>query len=194
MSAPRRLPLVGIARHVHELPDSGDRQTRRCFAVPTNANAAGIRINLAGREPAGRVHPGAERDHFERGLVAELPALVNPDTGRPLVREVLRSAEAFPGERSDHLPDLFVRWDRESPIRGAASPKIGVLVREDTGRRSGDQLDRLDGLFFAQRPDARPGGLEPPVAVEDFAPTIAALLGASLRDVDGAPVPALVGR
>jgi predicted AlkP superfamily phosphohydrolase/phosphomutase len=193
----RRLPVrfterfTAIARHVHELPDSADRQSRRCFAVPTNANAAGIRINLVGREPAGRVRPGAERERFEEELVAELHALVNPDTGGPLVREVIRSADAFPGERSEHLPDLFVRWNRESPIRGAASPRIGLLLREDKGRRSGDH--RPDGLFLVRRPDARPGRLDPPVAVEDFAPTIAALLGCSLRDVDGAPVPALVG-
>jgi hypothetical protein len=32
------------------------------------------------------------------------------------------------------------------------------------------------------------------VAIEDFAPTMAALLGCSFADVDGAPVPALLGR
>jgi predicted AlkP superfamily phosphohydrolase/phosphomutase len=194
----RRLP-VGvtekfhrIARHVHELPDSGDRKSRRCFAVPTNANAAGIRINLAGSEPAGGVRPGVERERFEAVLVAEPHALVHPDTGRPLVREVIRSADAFPGERCDALPDLFVRWHRESPIRGAASQKIGVLLREDTGRRTGDH--RPEGMFFPRGPVLRPRRLEPSVAVEDFAPTIAGLLGCSLRDVDGAPVPALLGR
>lgn len=193
----RRLPVgfterfTGIARHVHELPDSGDRQGRRCFAVPTNANAAGIRLNLVGREPAGRVRPGADRERFEGELVAELHALVNPDTGRPLVREVIRSADVFPGARSELLPDLFVRWNRESPIRGAASRRIGVLLREDTGRRTGDH--RADGLFFAHRPGLAARRLEAAVAVEDFAPTIAALLGHTLPDVDGAPVRALLG-
>jgi predicted AlkP superfamily phosphohydrolase/phosphomutase len=122
-------------------------------------------------------------DRFVADLTAMLHELVEPSSGAPLVREVLRTADLFPGERSDHLPDLLVRWHRDRPIGGAASPRIGRLVREDNGRRSGDH--RPEGMFFARRAGLDARSLDAPVAIEDFAPTIAALLGAALADVDG---------
>src|SRR4029077_11271279 len=73
----KRLPLSFterfrlMARAVNQLPEASERSRRRCFAVPTNANCAGIRLNLVGREPAGLLHPGAERDEFCRQLTAD---------------------------------------------------------------------------------------------------------------------------
>lgn len=195
----RRLPVTltesvhGLAKRIHHAPDAADRAMRRCFAVPTNANCAGIRINLRGREPAGRVAPGAEYDAFVAELTHELHQLVHPETGRPLVRQVLATAQLFPGERSHLLPDLLVQWNREVPIAGAVSPRIGWLAREDTGtRRSGDH--RAGGLFLARGPGVAARRLHTPVATEDFAPTIAALLGVVLPDLDGTPIAALTAQ
>ena len=176
-----------LARAANQFPDASERSRRRAFAVPTNANCAGIRLNLAGREPAGLLHPGAESEEFCRRLTADLYDLVDPTSGRPLVREVLRSADVFSGEHVDELPDLLVRWHRDWTITGAASPKIGKLVRpDDTTRRTGDH--RPEGLFFMRGPDILPGRLATPVRTEDFAPTMAARLNVDLPDVDGAPI------
>ena len=186
----KRLPLRfterfrTIAQRLHRAPDVADRRRRRCFAVPTNANCAGIRLNLVGREPEGRLRPGAEAEAFCAELVAELHALVEPASGRPLVKEVLRSAEVFPGEHTGDLPDLLVRWHREGPISGAASPRIGPIVRPDTStRRTGDH--RPEGLFFVRGPGVAAGEIHEAVRAEDFAPTMASLLGVALADVDG---------
>ena len=176
-----------VARTVHQFPDASDRRGRRCFAVPTNANCAGIRLNLAGREPAGLLRPGTESEEFCRHLIADLYDLVDPASGRPLVREVLRSRDVFFGEHVDELPDLLVRWHRDWTITGAASPKVGKLVREDdTTRRTGDH--RPEGLFFMRGSDIAPGRLARPVLTEDFAPTMAALLNVELPTVDGKPI------
>jgi len=88
----------------------------------------------------------------------------------------------------DELPDLLVRWHRDWAITGAASPRIGRLVREDdTTRRTGDH--RPDGLFFLRGSDVVPGRVAMPVPTEDFAPTMAALLHVDLPNVDGKPIP-----
>jgi predicted AlkP superfamily phosphohydrolase/phosphomutase len=175
-----------MARAVNQMPDAPDRSQRRCFAVPTNANCAGIRLNLAGREPAGLLRPGAECDEFCRRLIADLYQLVDPASGRPLVREVLHSRDVFFGEHVADFPDLLVRWQRDWPITGAASPKVGKIVREDdTTRRTGDH--RPEGLYFISGPGITPGKQSAPVRTEDFAPTMAALLNVELPDVDGRP-------
>jgi predicted AlkP superfamily phosphohydrolase/phosphomutase len=189
----KKLPLsfterfTPFARAVNRLPDSADRRHRPSFVVPTNANSAGIRLNLAGREPAGILQPGQEAEEYVVQLIADLHELVEPASGRPLVKEVLHSADVFPGEHASLLPDLFVRWHRDTPITGASSPKIGTIVEEDTStRRTGDH--RAGGLFLLRGPDIDAGVQLTPAADEDFAPSIAALLGIELPDVDGRPL------
>ena len=189
----KRLPLRfterfrALAQRVDRAPDAADRSRRRCFAVPTNANCAGIRLNLVGREPHGILRPGPDADAFCSRLTADLQELVDPTSGRPLVKEVLRTAEVFPGEHSSDLPDLLVRWHRDRPISGVASERIGRIVRPDTStRRTGDH--RPEGLFFVRGPGVAPGEVRDGVRAEDFAPTIAALLGITLDDVDGRPL------
>lgn len=173
-----------IAQRVDRAPDVADRSRRSCFAVPTNANCAGIRLNVVGREPTGILLPGPATDDFCARLIRDLHELVDPASGRPLVKEVLRAAELFPGEHASELPDLLVRWHRDGPITGAASDRIGEIRRDDQStRRTGDH--RPEGFFFARGPGIDPGLRSAPVHAEDFAPTIAALLGVELADVDG---------
>ena len=161
-----------------------DRRERACFAVPTNANSGGIRLNLVGREPNGKLHPGKETDDFVARLIDDLGELTEPASGRVLVNEVLRSREVFPGENVDLLPDLFVRWNRETLISGVSSPKIGTIIEEDTStRRTGDH--RSGGLYFVHGPGLAAGVRLPTARDEDIAPTVAALVGVELAETDG---------
>ena len=177
----------GLARAVNRLPDADDRRERSCFVVPTNANSAGIRLNLAGREPNGTLRAGSDADAFVDSLIADLQAITDPADGRQLIKEVIRSRDAFPGEHSDLLPDLFIRWNRDRPIAGVSSPKIGTIIEEDhSTRRTGDH--RPGGLFFLRGPGIPVGVQLPPAQDEDIAPTLAACLGVALPDVDGRPI------
>ncbi len=167
-----------------------ERAGRRAFAVPTNSNAGGVRINLRGREPAGRVGPGADYDatcaDIERGLLE----LEDPETGAPVVKEVLRSRDLFHGDALGRLPDLIVRWHRERPISAARSERVGLVAgRDHETVRSGDH--RPGGLFVARGPGLAPGSELAPVATQDFAATIAARLGVDLSRLDGIAIPAL---
>ena len=163
-----------------------------CFTTPNNDVYGAIRVNLVGREPKGQIHPGAEYEAFCESLTRDLMTFVNVDTGKPLVKKVLRTADLFRGARVDDLPDLMVEWNREAPITKVSSPKTGLIEGVFPGDRTGDH--KPEGMLFAYGPGIVPGRLARPVSITQLAPTIAARLGVSLPDVDGTPVPELAPR
>lgn len=190
----KKLPLsfterfAGIAGTVNRMPDGADRRERKCFVVPSNANSPGIRLNLKGREPEGKVAPGEEAERFVAELTEWLMELTEPGDGRRLVKEVVRSAERFAGEHVDLLPDLFVRWNRATPITGVASPRIGTIVRPDEStQRTGDH--RSGGVYFVKGPGVAAGVRLPAGRDEDIAPTLAGWLGGATEGFEGRQLP-----
>ena len=172
------------------LPSTGNA-FRKCFQVPNMSPYGGIRINLVGREPNGRVRPGSECDRFCRELSRDLMNLVNLDTGEALVRRVLRTASLYRGKHLDDLPDLLVEWNGDTPISTVYSPKIGKVHELYGGVRTGDH--KPEGLFFAVGPSISARRFESPISVMDFAPTLASLLGVELRGAEGEVIGALTG-
>lgn len=165
------------------------RSSRRCFKVPNNDVFGAIRVNVRGREPAGRVDP-ADYDPYCGFLHEELMAFRNLESSAPLVKKVWRAQELYPGEETSDLPDLFVEWNRDAPISWIGSPHAGVIEATYTGCRSGDHLEQ--GLFVIAGPGIEAGRRIEPISVTDFGPTCAALLGTVLPGVDGKSVlPAL---
>jgi predicted AlkP superfamily phosphohydrolase/phosphomutase len=162
---------------------------RPFFQIPNNDVYGGIRINQIGREPSGRVAPGRD---FDRAcdLIAEgLATWTNLETGEPLVRAVLRTADLYQGPGTAAMPDLLVEWNRDRPIRSIAAPGCGRIDGEWTGARSGDH--RSGGMLFARGLGGEPGSKHEPVRVVDLAPTICAALGTPLIETDGRPLAAL---
>jgi predicted AlkP superfamily phosphohydrolase/phosphomutase len=160
---------------------------RKCFAILHNESAGGVRINVVGREPAGCVKPGAEYEAVCRSLTKDLLDLVNTETGKPVIKEVVRVADECHGQRLETLPDLLAVWAREAPIRAVTSPKIGIVTgTPGIGARTGDH--NSDCVLFVQGPRVTRRGPIDPMAVEDIAPTITSLLDFALPDCDGAPV------
>lgn len=179
----------GVER-IDDLSAARERTKRKCFMLPSNDNCGNIRVNLAGREPQGNIRPGAEFEQFCAALTADLIEIVNLETGQPVVKEVLRTADHYAGDYLNDLPDLIVRYHREAPIRRIHSAKVGTIEGHSLASRTGDH--RPQGLFFASGPAVRPGHLNQPVSVMDLAPTLAAWLGLTLPDVDGEPISALL--
>jgi predicted AlkP superfamily phosphohydrolase/phosphomutase len=157
-----------------------------CFQVPNNDAHGGIRVNLIGREPRGRVRPGKEYEAFCGTLARDLLELRNADTGMPLVRSVMRIEDLYPGERLDHLPDLIIEWERSAPVRAVESPKIGRIEGRYEKCRTGDHTG--GGLFFLSGPGVAPGRRPAPVEVTDFAATFLAHLGVDPSPLDGSPI------
>lgn len=187
--ASMRRPLQQLADRFYHAASRAVPDGRRFFTVPTNDNCGGIRLNLVGREPNGVVRRGADEDAAYAELANELSALVEVGTGRPVVREVLRTREVFPGERLDDLPDVLVCWHRDAPIDGVTSARVGRIVGPPVGNRTGDH--RAAGALWVRRPGLARGAHDP-VSILDLAPTIAALLGVALPDVDGRPIASVV--
>lgn len=186
--APARAKLWqnGVKRHFIE----SDRTKRKFFEVTNNGATGGIRLNVIGREPKGMIKPGDEFDAFCEALTRDLLAVVDKVSGQPLVRRVVKTAETYHGPRVPDLPDLLVDWNREAPICRVHSPKIGTMDQVYQLNRTGDH--RPCGLFLATGPEMRPRRINHQTSVNDFAPTIAALLGRSLAGTDGAPIAALM--
>ncbi len=174
-------------RKALSVPDLG---SRNCFTIPNNDTYGGIRINLVGREPRGKIKPGVEYEAFCQELTQDLMAIINVDTGKPLVKQVIRTADYYQGEYLDHLPDLMVEWNREAPISKIYSAKTGTIEKSFEGVRTGDH--KSDGMFFAFGPSVKPGEIQQPTSVMDFAPTIAAILDVPLPNVDGKVIPNVV--
>jgi len=155
---------------------------RKCFAIPNNDVYGAVRINQIGREPHGLIPPGEQCAAFAHQLSQDLLQLTT-DSGEPVVRRVLQTADLYEGTLLDTLPDLLIEWNREKPISFVHSPKIGTIRRRFAGRRTGDH--KADGLLMALGPSIRSGRLEQPISVMDFAPTIASLLDVPLPYTDG---------
>ena len=160
------------------------RRTRRAFQLEHNEISGAIRLNLRGREPSGRVTTG-EVARLCASLESDLMDLVDPETGQPVVERVIRTDECYPGEGRDNLPDLFVVWRRDRPITGLASEKVGVIRAPDPGLRTGNHIS--DGFYVAAGPAFTASGNAGPRSIMDVGPTVAALLGVELQDVDGKP-------
>jgi predicted AlkP superfamily phosphohydrolase/phosphomutase len=175
---------------IDDLSVARDRQARKCFMLPSNDNCGNIRVNLVGREPKGRIRAGADFDAFFSALAEDLLEIVNLDTGQPVVKEVLKTADHYSGGHVDDLPDIIVRYNRDAEIRRIGSAKIGIIEGDSPSSRTGDH--RPEGLFFVSGPGLSPGHLNEAVGAIDLAPTMASLLGLELPDADGNPMTALL--
>lgn len=166
------------------------RAERDHFAIQNNQVDGAIRLNLIGREPAGRIRPGREADAVCARLAADLATFVDVDTGQPILDRVVRTRDVCHGPLTDRLPDLWVLWRKGGRIRGVRSPLAGEILGEFPGTRTGDHLP--EGLLLARAPHLRAGALGRRLGVMDLAPTLTAMLGVPLPDVDGRPVPELL--
>ncbi len=183
-----------VARPDRSLPaHTADPRRSLCFPVANGLAVGGIRLNLAGREPGGRLK-SSEAERFVEELTADLLAVVDPDSGRPLVGRVARTSELFDGPALELLPDLLVEWNDNGPtpnsatvpaedaVVAARSPKIGHISAPNDWPRTGEH--RPDGLVAAVGPGIEPARL-PDQSLLDVAPSILTLLGVEPASMDG---------
>ena len=167
-----------------------DRAAGKCFSIHDTPSHAGLRVNLVGREPEGKVRPGLDYEQFCHELEKDLLGIVNLGTGKPIVQRIIRTAEYYSGDYLGHLPDLLVEWNQESPIPAIYSEKFGTISTNFWHPRTGHH--RLGGMFLAFGPSIQSGVVNRTVSLMDFAPTIAQLLNVTLPDVDGRPIDELL--
>ena len=176
-----------------------DVSRSKCFSIPNGFPVAGIRLNLKGREPQGVLDGNDEVEAFCSELTKDLLEITDCRSGRPLVQQVIRTDDLYPGPYRDALPDLLVEWASDVPTgsqvhaggRAArvacTSPKIGRVEGTNRYMRTGGH--DLGGAFVLVDSRWAPGEVEDPVSVLDFYPTICRILDVSIPEVDGTPLP-----
>ena len=177
-----RRMFAPLKQRMKDRLDPNPLASRRFFPVPNNDAYGAIRLNLAGREPAGRV-ARHEFDAVCASLERDLLAFTNVDTGEPVARRVWRVDSVYAGPRMGHLPDLIVEWNRDAPIARVRSERTGEIAGVYTKCRTGDHSP--DGIFFALGDGVAPGRVAHNVSIMDFGPTLAERVGVTLPDVDG---------
>ena len=165
-----------------------DWSRTRAFAHPAE-NQGYVRLNLRGRERDGIVDP-AEADALLREITDGLTTFRDLD-GTPTVDSVERVADRFGGGTRAHLlPDLLVRWtDRAATqLTAVHSERFGTVQRHGVG--SGRSGNHTEGDAWALMLPGRARHVTPsrPPRLEDVAATAAALAGADLGDLAGAPL------
>jgi hypothetical protein len=83
-------------------------------------------------------------------LIAEINGLRDAQTGRRIVRDIIRTDQAFPGERSAYLPDLIVRWDASAPITAASSSRAGKVSSQTPDTDAGNPTRRCSAGAHAR--------------------------------------------
>jgi predicted AlkP superfamily phosphohydrolase/phosphomutase len=191
----RRLGYTRAARSVENkaggLIDPLDSPRTRAASLRNNRCGA-IRLNIAGREPFGRVQLGSEADALIVELRKELLALEDPTTGQPIVKRVVSAAEAFGPDHHPDVPDLMVVFRTDlGTIEACRSDRVGLVeipLHHPILPRSGDHTVQ-SRLWILGR--GVPAGAQLPDAnVLDLAPTVLQLLDVSIPStIDGRPLP-----
>lgn len=149
----------------------------RSFALPSYADGH-VRINVAGREVGGIVEPSDYDAECER-VAAFLRSATDARTGRPIIREVLRT-RATALDADPRLPnaDLVAIW-HDQPVDVVDAPGVGRVGPFPYYRSGGH---RNCGFMMARGPGLPPGHTLAGAETVDFAPTILELLGAPIPD------------
>jgi predicted AlkP superfamily phosphohydrolase/phosphomutase len=163
----RRIPEAWRTRAKRELPvplrawistmrDHSPGQWSRmpAFSLPFDVISA-LRVNLAGREPRGRIRPGNEYSRYLDAVTDELGRLTNAEGGEPAVERIWRADRSADPLTMGSGPDLLVWWSKARPIRAVRSPTLGTISGEWTDDHSGEHVTR--GMLLISHPRAKPG-------------------------------------
>lgn len=162
-----------------------------CFIVHNGSPVSGLRVNLIGREPEGRIRGGVEFDQFFDKISRDMLDLIDLKTGRKVVKAVRKTSDLYGGDLLNNLPDFLIEWE-DMPVEyvKVGSDRIGILDGRNSYVRTGDH--RPEGMFIALGPGIRPGRIDRTVSIMDFAPTLAEMSGVNMPGVDGVSITELL--
>lgn len=150
----------------------------RSFALPRLDGFSAARVNLRGREPAGRVGPQEFHAYLD-ALEAEIRTWTDAETGQPAVARVYRASPAQDPLAPGAGPDLMVWWSKSKPLRAIQSPRLGRVAGEAADERSGEHV--MHSLLIVNAPGLAPGPRRiDGMGLPDIAPTLCDLAGVPL--------------
>ncbi|RME81242.1 MAG: hypothetical protein D6775_14085 [Caldilineae bacterium] len=200
--------FTGAHAAVETFIDKADIDWSRTLAYSTG-NLGNINLNIKGRDPQGVVEPD-EVEQVIAQITQGLLALRDPDTGEPMVAEVMRREEIYSGPHVEQAPDLLIRWrdDKYLATKDYEGRPDGPIfgVKQKFGRHGAayalDQTGThiIEGICMFYGYGVRPQVQLRDAQLIDLAPTILHLLEVPIpRAMDGRVltepfVPAIAGR
>lgn len=140
----------------------------------------GLNINIRARQARGTVAP-RDRERVQNEVVALLGELRTPEGGR-VFRQIVPSAEAYPGPFENKAPDLLLIPEDEGVL------PVGELTGSVWRPSAQTGLHRNEGMWAYRSARTAPGRRDEPVSIVDLMPTALADLGAAFPDdVHGRP-------
>ena len=169
---------------------AGERNWAGClaFAVPNNDSVGAIRINVVGRDKYGVVKPGEEYERLCQDIADALYEVIDPISGRKVIKRVTLTSQEFKGPYVYQLPDLTVLWDQSFPWNSVQSRHLGTLRLRRQDARSGSHSPH--GFLLLYGPGVPIGREVLGHSIYDIAPTVLHLAGLSIpHHMDGKPLP-----
>lgn len=154
----------------------------RAFEIPGDY-AGAIRINLIDREPRGMVKKGEEYDEICQQIADIFLGLKHTQSGKPVVKEVVKTKDKYYGSLLDKLMDLSIIWADEEPIIDITSPTLGRFTGKLEDKRTGAHNDHAFIGFHNIKAKLNSKNIG---HTQDIAPTIFALLNIDIpKEFDG---------
>jgi len=146
----------------------------------------GVWLNVHGREPRGIVSPGAPYEALRHEIAEALLAWRDPETGEPVIAQVLRGEQVYGASARSSGPDLIPALRPGYGLgRGeglgrviAGRPLIIPNQSPWSGGHEGPYLPSdAQGIGILWGPRVPRGGTLADAALRDIAPTVLSLLG-----------------
>jgi predicted AlkP superfamily phosphohydrolase/phosphomutase len=133
-----------------------------------------VYLNRRGREAQGIIADGAEYEAARQRVVQALRQLTHPESGKPLLDEVIYGPDVTHGPYSQQAPDLHLVFDGYRciafPLFATNKDVVTRQIRGDSG------CHRSNGIYIGAGPAFRQGGAATGARIIDLAPTILHLL------------------
>jgi len=173
----RRLPAsLRVWLRIQRARNSKNWSGMLAFPFPLLDGYSAVRVNLAGREPKGRLRAGREYGEYLDALVRELLDLRRPETGEKIVDRIFRADEVDDPFRLSSTPDLIIWWKKAARIEAMHSETLGTVAGEFPDPRSGEHV--MHGMLMVSHPRSRPGRHEiEGMDLRDIPATICELAG-----------------
>lgn len=141
------------------------------FASTTTSN--GIYIRVA-KKPGGSGVPPEAYQGFRRDLMDKLLAITDPESGQPVIKQILTKEEAYPGNNNGQAPDLtlvmrdhgFISILNKTPVVYRRPEVVGTHYPK--------------GIFLARGPGIQKGASLTPFPIVGVAPALLHSLGLAI--------------
>ena len=171
----RFLPFHVQARLLSDKFAASTDWSRTTAYAPPGYYTGCIRVNLRGREPQGTVSPGDDYDALLARLEEDFAALVDAETGEPVIERTVRTRALFGDSLNPSLPDLVVFWRaHDRPHRRLKHPRAELTQSPHAFHRGSHHI--TEGFLVAAGPGIRTAGRMPDVNPLALAPTLLSLL------------------